>query len=206
LLYEDLQVLFEKSGTAWTPTLIVSYGGIWGERFWYQSTNVWEDPKIRARHPLKSLESSSFRRTYADEKEYVFLETGKTLTNLTRRGVLINPGAHGQRQGVGFLWELWMLSKGGMTNYEVLRAATRNPALTLGLKDLGSLEAGKLADYIIYPADASPLKDLKYLHNITHVSVNGFLHNSNTMDQIWPENKKALPLPQLNDNVLVRGY
>ncbi|KXN73653.1 tricorn protease N-terminal domain-containing protein [Conidiobolus coronatus NRRL 28638] len=206
LLYEDLQVLFEKTGTAWTPTLIVSYGGIWGERFWYQSTNVWEDPKMRARHPLKSLESSSFRRTYADEKEYVFLETGNTLTNLTRRGVLINPGAHGQRQGVGFLWELWMLSKGGMTNYEVLRAATRNPALTLGLKDLGSLEAGKLADYIIYPADASPLKDLKYLRNITHVSVNGFLHDSNTMDQVWPEKKKALPLPQLNDNVLVRGY
>ncbi|KXN73654.1 tricorn protease N-terminal domain-containing protein [Conidiobolus coronatus NRRL 28638] len=206
-LYEDLQILFEKSGTAWTPTLVVSYGGLEGERFWYQSTNVWEDPKMRARHPLKDLEASTFRRTLSDEKEYVFNDIGKSLTNLTRRGVLINPGAHGQRQGVGYLWELWMLSKGGMNNYEVLRSATRNPALTLGFKDVGSLEAGKLADYIVYPADASPLKDLKYLRNITHVSVNGFLHEANSLDQVWPEKKKALPLPQLNDSVLVHdGY
>ncbi|KXN73652.1 hypothetical protein CONCODRAFT_25049, partial [Conidiobolus coronatus NRRL 28638] len=186
ILYEDLRILFEKSGTATTPTLIVSYGGIFGENYWYQSTNVWEEPKMRQRHPLRELEAASFRRTLSDEKEYVFLETSQTLANLTRRNVLVNPGAHGERQGIGYIWELWMLSKGGMTNYEVLRAATRNVAKTLGLKDIGSLEKGKLADYIIYPSGKSPYDDLKNLKDISQVSVNGFLHDASTLDQVWP--------------------
>ena len=45
-LYEDVIQLFAFSGTAWTPTFIVNYGGLWGERYWYEHTNLWENERL----------------------------------------------------------------------------------------------------------------------------------------------------------------
>src|SRR5688572_31396453 len=45
----------------------------------------------------------------------------------------------------GYHWEMWNLAHGGMTPMDMLRAATMNPAKSLGLdKELGSIEVGKL--------------------------------------------------------------
>ena len=53
-------------------------------------------------------------------------------------------GAHGQLQGLGAHWELWMLAQGGMTPLEALGPATIGGARYLGLdKDFGSLETGQ---------------------------------------------------------------
>lgn len=40
LSFVDVITLFAKSGTAWTPTFIVNYGGIFGERFFTFSTFI----------------------------------------------------------------------------------------------------------------------------------------------------------------------
>ena len=47
--------------------------------------------------------------------------------------MLINLGSHGQLQGLGAHWELWMLQQGGMTNFEALKSVTLNGAETLGM-------------------------------------------------------------------------
>ncbi|MBK9338527.1 MAG: amidohydrolase family protein [Lewinellaceae bacterium] len=65
-------------------------------------------------------------------------------------GININLGSHGQLQGLGAHWELWMLAQGGMTNMQALRCATFNGAQYLGMdKEIGSLAPGKLADLIV---------------------------------------------------------
>ena len=70
----------------------------------------------------------------------------------------VHLGAHGQREGLGAHWEMWMLVQGGMTPLEALRCATLNGARYLGLdKDIGSLEPGKLADLVVL--DANPLDE-----------------------------------------------
>jgi hypothetical protein len=43
-IYEDVLQFWKGSGTAYTPTLIVAYGGPFGENYWYQHTNVWAEP------------------------------------------------------------------------------------------------------------------------------------------------------------------
>ncbi|MGH9308908.1 MAG: amidohydrolase family protein, partial [Vicinamibacterales bacterium] len=39
-LYQDAVQMFAKSKSGYTPTLIVGYGGLFGEEYWYQHTNV----------------------------------------------------------------------------------------------------------------------------------------------------------------------
>ena len=38
--YDDVIQFFSAIGTGITPTLIVGYGGIWGENYWYRHTNL----------------------------------------------------------------------------------------------------------------------------------------------------------------------
>jgi len=65
-------------------------------------------------------------------------------------------------------WEMWALASGGWQPLEVLRAATLHGAEAIGYaQDLGSLEAGKLADLVVLPND--PLKDIHNTSSIRYV-------------------------------------
>ena len=58
--------------------------------------------------------------------------------------------------GLGLHAELALLSAAGIPNDQVLRLATAQAAFALGLdRDLGTLEPGKLADFVVL--DGNPL-------------------------------------------------
>jgi hypothetical protein len=103
--------------------------------------------------------------------------------------VKINLGAHGQLQGLGAHWELWMLQQGGMTNMEALRCATINGAISLGMDDqLGSIKPGKLADLIVL--DKNPLQDIRNSEFVKYTMVNGRLYDAATMNEIGNYDRK----------------
>ena len=78
-----------------------------------------------------------------------------------------------------------------MTPLEALRAATLHGARYLGLESqLGSLEAGKMADLVVL--DANPLENIRNSTSIRYVMKNGELFDGETLDQIWPV-QRALP-------------
>jgi imidazolonepropionase-like amidohydrolase len=119
-----------KTGS--TPTLIVGYGGIWGENYWYQKSNVWENERLLTFTPRPVIDERSRRRTMAPDDEFNHIALSQNCKKLLDAGVSVQLGAHGQLQGLGAHWELWMLQQGGMTNMEALRCATLNGARYLG--------------------------------------------------------------------------
>jgi cytosine/adenosine deaminase-related metal-dependent hydrolase len=76
---------------------------------------------------------------------------------------------------------------------EVLRCATVNGAKIVGRPDdLGSIQPGKLADLIIM--DKNPLDDIHNTNTIHWVMKNGEMFEGDTLNQVWPEQKKLEPL------------
>ena len=67
---------------------------------------------------------------------------------------------------------------GGMSPMQALQAATINPSRYMGLdKDLGSIEAGKLADLVVM--DANPLENIRNTTSIRYTMLDGTLYDSN---------------------------
>jgi imidazolonepropionase-like amidohydrolase len=68
-----------------------------------------------------------------------------------------------QLYGFGYIRELELLREAGFHPLEVIRSATLYGAQALGAeKDLGSVEVGKLADFVI--VDQNPLENLQVLY------------------------------------------
>ncbi|WP_299211737.1 amidohydrolase family protein [uncultured Aquimarina sp.] len=218
-VYKDVHELWKTSKTGYTPTLIVNYGGMNGEYFFYQKDNVWENKKLLKYTPRAIVDARSRHRTMVPDEEYEngHILVSKTATKLTNEGVKVNLGAHGQLQGLGAHWELWMLQQGGMTNMQALQAATINGAHYIGAgNDIGSLKEGKLADLIVL--DKNPLEDIRNTETVKYTMVNGRLYDTDTMNEIgntskertkfWWENSKsntAFPWHEVSQSFMKPG-
>ncbi|HRO69734.1 MAG TPA: amidohydrolase family protein, partial [Chitinophagaceae bacterium] len=189
-LFNDVIQLWKNSKTGYTPTLIVSYAGVSGEYYWYQHSNVWEKERLLRFTPRSVIDPRSRHRTMLPEEEYEngHILISQSVKKLMDEGVMVNMGAHGQIQGIGAHWEIWMMQQGGMTNHQALQTATINPAKSLGFdKWIGSLEAGKLADLIVM--DLNPLDNIRNTESIRYTMVNGRLFDAATLDEIGNYNR-----------------
>ena len=201
-IFSDVVKLFRASQTTSTPTLLVSYGGPFGENWFYARENVHDDPKVRRFVPEENLDARARRRgTGAGgspgpagwflEEEYVFPRHAAFARRMIEDSARVAVGSHGQLQGLGYHWELWAIGSGGMAPHDVLRAATVLGAEAIGLgADLGTLEAGKLADVLVM--DGDPLTDLRDTNSLRYVMKNGRLYDAETLDEAWPRTR---PLP-----------
>src|SRR6187402_928810 len=106
--------------------------------------------------PREVIDARSRRRTMAPDDDFNHILIAKGAKQIADAGGSVQLGAHGQLQGLGAHWELWMLQQGGMTNMEALRAGTIDGARYIGMDaDIGSIEKGKLADLVVL--DRNPL-------------------------------------------------
>ncbi len=192
-LYDDIKQLWSQIETAYTPTFVVAYGGLWGEEYWYDRTNVWENPRLLRYTPKSAVYPRSIRRPKAPDSEYNHVFVARNAKALRDAGVRVNIGAHGQREGLAAHWEIWSMVQGGFSPWEALRGATIDGASSLGMdQQIGSLEVGKLADITII--DGNPLVDISRSEYVSHTMINGRLFEAASMNQIAPneETRQAL--------------
>ena len=190
--FNDLIGLTAFSKKAYTPTLLVTYGGPWAENYYYATENVNGDEKLNFFTPKNELESLSRRRNvgWFMEEEYTFPELSVFVKDLVEAGGIAGVGSHGQLQGLGYHWELWSMASGGIKNHDMLKVSTILGAYAIGLdKELGSIEKGKLADLVILNKD--PLKNIRNTNSVDMVMKNGRLYSGDNLDQIYPIEQKA---------------
>jgi len=71
----------------------------------------------------------------------------------------------------------------GLTPAQAIVAATSRPAEALGLKDVGTLAAGKSADFLVL--NANPLENIRNLRQIASVYLRGTMLNRDALLSGW---------------------
>lgn len=182
---------FAASGAYYVPTLITRrFEALATEAAFLDDTRLASVPR-----PIRELwlrDSSNYRRRFAnaDEKR-AYAELYELSVRLTgeahRAGVPILVGTDTPDSysfpGSGYHDELHELSRGGLSNAAVLRAATQEAARYLGTgKEAGTVAVGAVADLVLLKSN--PLDDISAMNHIVAVVANGKLFDRAALDAL----------------------
>lgn len=190
--YDDVVQLWSQTEAGYSPTFGVAYGGLSGETYWYDRTEVWKNERLMRYAPRFAVEPQAIRRQTSPDEHYNHFDVAEFAKRLVDEGVPVLIGAHGQREGLAAHWEMWMMHQGGFTPWEAIRGATIHGAWYVGLDgDLGSIEPGKLADLAI--VEGNPLEDLGRSEHVAYTMLNGRLYETATMNEVVTGDRRREP-------------
>lgn len=153
--------------------------------FVYESTpDFFSDPFFLKHADMKQVNDlkapasqEAMKKSTSAQRYKAGLEVAsRNLKTLKDSGVSIamgtDTGPVGRFQGFFELKELDLMAKAGLTNLQVLQAATRDAARCWKVdQDLGTVEAGRWADFVVL--DADPLADIGNTKKINAVYIAG---------------------------------
>ena len=166
---------------------------MWGERrAIYGRKPAWIDEPMLAdtfsAEEIKQL-AAAFAPAVPEESRESARRLLRNVAKLHAAGVKLGLGTDtggvtgGQYFGLASQIELELLVSAGLTPAQAITAATRNSAEILGLDELGTVAAGKSADFIVL--DANPLVDIASTRRISKVYLRGIELNRSGLKARW---------------------
>lgn len=175
----DLIALLKAKGVSVCPTLTREVSA-----YVYESTPAFfQDPFFRAEADpavLRELENPTRQRALqtnprAQAYKPALKMAQRNLKILHDAGVSIafgtDSGPAGRFQGYFEHMEMDLMAEAGLSPLAIIRSATAQAAASLKLKDVGTLEKGKWADFVVLRRN--PLEDVRALHDIASVWIAG---------------------------------
>ena len=129
---------------------------------------------------IKSGEDFIWSKFYSEMQPFKENYFPNNFRAALEKGIKIVAAVDAGASGAGYVphgqlyKELELFVEHGMSEFEAIQTATKNAAELLGVeKELGSIEVGKIADFVVL--DDNPLKDISNLKNINSVIKEGVL-------------------------------
>ena len=181
--YQDVVDLLTASKMTITPTIGIS-GGAFPLMLSLDPSRI-DDDRFRTLFPAHVVRDMNDIVAKAKTRSQQELDTlgevlrpmGDLVRRVVKGGGIVIAGTDSPifPYALAYHTELELFAKGGLTPFEVLQTATTRAADALGEgANLGSIEAGKLADLVIVTGD--PLADIRNARKVRTVIKNGEVH------------------------------
>ena len=201
-LYGDVAKFFGRAGAFYSPTFGVAGPSPWNIDYFFADRDIWKDEKQRRFMPWRMLAGHLRRRTLRPDTDYSFALLAQGMKDIIDEGGYGVIGSHGEHHGLAAQWEVWMAAA-AMEPLGALKVASLYGAHFLGAeKDIGSLEVGKLADFLVL--NSNPLEDIRNTLDMQYVVKGGILYDDDTLDELWPDKRPFGPYYWVNDDALRR--
>jgi len=175
-----IQVLVQR-GTALVPTLKLSYSGYqkdWA-RFEREDRRALADPNLLAYYPpervISGLAAYSNPLVTTDKRRQGYQNLLRFLKMFSDAGGHVVPGGDTNASkvpGINLHHEILAISEAGIGPMQMIQSATKWSAQLINKdKELGTVEAGKIADVIVLRAD--PLQNIDNLRAVDVVVFDG---------------------------------
>jgi hypothetical protein len=194
-LYSDVTRFMGKAAFCYNSTWLGTGPAAWTEEWGFYEFKPWQDAKQRRWVPWRDLVDS--RRTmYRPETDYSFAIVAQGVADVLAEGGCSSFGEHYEQPGVANHWIVWSAVP-AMSPYQALWVASMGGAEFMGMtQDIGSIEAGKLADLIIL--NSNPLTDIRSTTDMQFVMKGGVLYEPDSLDEVWPRQKPFGAYPWLD--------
>ena len=104
--YEDVLSLWSQTQVNYTPTLVVTYGGLAGDPYWRRRPRSGSIPLLTRHTPPDEL-AGRVRAVTAPAEQFVDQYSAREARPAGRARRPVAIGAHGQQPGIAAHWEMW---------------------------------------------------------------------------------------------------